>query len=57
MISYTGRTVLITGGGAGIGRACAEAFGAAGARVAVAEIDAARAQDVRHALEAAGGGT
>ncbi len=54
MISFTGKTVLVTGGGAGIGRACAEAFGAAGARVAVAEIDAARAQDVQHALEAAG---
>ncbi|VWD33653.1 short-chain dehydrogenase [Burkholderia lata] len=54
MISFTGKTVLVTGGGAGIGRACAEAFGAAGARVAVAEIDPARAQDVRQALEAAG---
>ena len=54
MISFTGKTVLVTGGGAGIGRACAEAFGAAGARVAVAEIDPARAHDVRQALEAAG---
>ncbi|WP_240692011.1 SDR family NAD(P)-dependent oxidoreductase [Burkholderia cepacia] len=54
MISFNGKTVLVTGGGAGIGRACAEAFGAAGARVAVAEIDPARAQDVRQALEAAG---
>ncbi|KVF57231.1 short-chain dehydrogenase [Burkholderia cepacia] len=54
MISFNGKTVLVTGGGAGIGRACAEAFGAAGARVAVAEIDPARAQDVRQTLEAAG---
>lgn len=54
MISFTGKTVLVTGGGAGIGRACAQAFGAAGARVAVAEIDPVRAQDVRYALEAAG---
>ncbi|WP_428839492.1 SDR family NAD(P)-dependent oxidoreductase, partial [Burkholderia diffusa] len=52
VISFTGKTVLITGGGAGIGRACAEGFGAAGARVAVAELDPARAQDVRQALEA-----
>ncbi|KVQ44173.1 short-chain dehydrogenase [Burkholderia territorii] len=54
MISFAGKTVLVTGGGAGIGRACVEAFGAAGARVAVAERDPARAQDVRQALEAAG---
>ncbi|CAB3792674.1 4-formylbenzenesulfonate dehydrogenase TsaC1/TsaC2 [Paraburkholderia caffeinitolerans] len=54
MFEFTGKTVLITGGGAGIGRACAQAFGASGARVVVAEIDAARAQNVRQALEAAG---
>nr|WP_260427225.1 MULTISPECIES: SDR family NAD(P)-dependent oxidoreductase [unclassified Burkholderia] len=54
MISFSGKTVLVTGGGAGIGRACAQAFGAAGARVVVAEVDPARAQDVRQALEAAG---
>ncbi|MCV9916908.1 SDR family oxidoreductase, partial [Burkholderia pseudomallei] len=54
MISFGGKTVLVTGGGAGIGRAFAEAFGAAGARAAVAESDPARAQDVRQTLEAAG---
>lgn len=53
-IDFSGKTVLVTGGGAGIGRATAEAFGRAGARLAVAEIDAARAAELRRALEAAG---
>ncbi len=53
MIDFSGRTVLVTGGGAGIGRAIAEAFGKAGARVAIAEIDPGRATEVRQALRAA----
>jgi 3-oxoacyl-[acyl-carrier protein] reductase len=49
-LTLAGRTALVTGGGAGIGRAIAEAFAALGARVIVAEIDPARAQAARAAL-------
>ena len=54
MIDFTGKTVLVTGGGAGIGRATAESFGRAGASVVVAEINEERAADVRAALDGAG---
>lgn len=37
MIEFNGKAVLITGGGAGIGKATAEAFGNAGAHVTVVE--------------------
>jgi 3-oxoacyl-[acyl-carrier protein] reductase len=54
LIDFTGKSVLVTGGGAGIGRAAIEAFGQAGARVAAIEIDPARAAELRVALERAG---
>lgn len=43
-IDLTGRTALITGGAAGIGRACAAVLAGAGANVVVADIDAAGAE-------------
>ena len=42
MLDFTGKSVLVTGGGAGIGRACAEAFVKQGAQVFIAEVDPER---------------
>jgi 3-oxoacyl-[acyl-carrier protein] reductase len=50
----TGRTVIITGGGKGIGKVYAEEFARAGARVVAADIDAAAAKAVADALTAHG---
>lgn len=54
IIGLAGKVALVTGGGAGIGRATAGLLAEAGMRLAVAEIDPGRAEEVRSALEAAG---
>ncbi len=43
---FAGKVVLVTGGGNGIGAACARSFAAAGARVAVIDRDGAAAEQV-----------
>ncbi len=50
----TGRSVVVTGGGKGIGKVYVEEFAKAGARVVAADIDVAAAKAVADALGAAG---
>src|SRR6266851_4239927 len=49
-----GRTVIITGGGKGIGKVYVEEFAKAGARVVAADVDGAAAKSVAEALMAQG---
>jgi 3-oxoacyl-[acyl-carrier protein] reductase len=51
MIDFSGKVVLVTGGGAGIGRATVAAFADYGATVVVLEIDAARAAEARRSYD------
>ncbi|MEQ9464187.1 MAG: SDR family NAD(P)-dependent oxidoreductase [Haliea sp.] len=53
-LDFSGKTVLVTGGGAGIGRAIAEAFGARGASLVVAELDPERCRELEAALAGQG---
>ncbi len=54
-LDFTGHVVLVTGASSGIGRGCAEAFGAAGASVVVNHIGDPAADDVVREIEKAGG--
>jgi NAD(P)-dependent dehydrogenase (short-subunit alcohol dehydrogenase family) len=54
-MSFENKTVLVTGGTSGIGRASAERFAAAGAEVVISGRDEVRGQEVVAAIESAGG--
>jgi len=50
-----GKVAVVTGGGAGIGAAVSELFARHGARVEIAELDAARAETIRRSIGRDGG--
>ncbi len=52
---FSGETALVTGAGSNIGRAIAEALAREGATVVLADVDAVRNAETRHAIIGAGG--
>jgi NAD(P)-dependent dehydrogenase (short-subunit alcohol dehydrogenase family) len=55
MTDLTGKTAVVTGGAAGIGRACALAYAKAGAKVVIGDVDAAEGAKTVKAIQDAGG--
>ncbi len=54
-MSFSGQVALVTGGGAGIGRATALAFAGEGLKVVVADLDAVGGEETVGQIRAAGG--
>ena len=50
MAGVAGKSVLITGGGTGVGQAAAQLFAEAGAKVAIAGRDAAKLEEGRRGI-------
>ena len=53
--NFDGKSVIVTGGASGIGRATAKRFGTEGANVVVADIDVTGGQETARRIESAGG--